>query len=241
MLTSYMLILFRKIKRLLNPGSSDWLYRDGPFSRFFGLDRGNAIDRQFIESFLKMEESVITGDVLEIGCDEYTYRYGTNLSNTVIFAGQASSSRSKCFPGGDLTNSDTFPAEKMQFDCIIATNVLNFIFEKEKAIRGLSQLIKPSGGFVLVTVAGLCQISRFDYERWGDYWRFTDTSIRKLFGQYFENVEVKTHGNAPLAAAMIMGLAKEDVPLKLFDTEDPDFQIVISVKAWMPKKSSCEN
>jgi hypothetical protein len=60
-------------------------------------------------------------------------------------------------------------------------------------------------------------------------------SIRKIFQKYFNNVEVQTFGNAPLAAAFIMGLAKEEIPSNLFEIYDPDYQILITIKASLPK------
>ena len=60
-------------------------------------------------------------------------------------------------------------------------------------------------------------------------------STRQLFEEFFEEVEVFAFGNAPLAAAFIMGLSQEEVPSSLFEYQDPDFQILIGVKARKPK------
>jgi hypothetical protein len=223
----------KRWNRFFHQASVNWLGRKDPFSRVFGLDRGFAIDRVFIERFILQNAECILGRVLEIGDDQYTYKYGSRLEGTVIFAGQSASNRSKCF-AGDLTIFETF-AGLGQFDCLIATNVLNFIFDFDRAVKGLASLVKPKSGVVLVTVAGLSQISRFDYERWGDFWRFNDMSIRRVFERYFNDVDVVAYGNAPLAAAFIMGLSREDVPASLFEHQDSDFQILVAVKASSPK------
>jgi hypothetical protein len=222
-------IFSRIFNRHVNSSEYSWFNRLEPFSRVFGLDRGSAIDRRFIGNFLSGHSKSITGDVLEIGDDQYTYKYGNNLQRTVIFAGSFSSGRSEC-RAGDLTKVETF-SELGRFDCLIATNVLNFIYDFDAAVEGLALLLKPDSGSVLATVSGLTQISRFDYERWGDYWRFNDVSIRRVFEKYFDNVEVTAYGNAPLAAASIMGLSQEEVPANIFEHHDPDFQILIAVNA----------
>lgn len=221
---------------MLFRANRDWLSRHEPFSRVFGLDRGRAIDRKFIEGFLGSHRHCIQGRALEIGGDQYTYEFGVNLISTAILAGPEDSARSSCFPfpSYDLTGSRTLDAVG-KYDCVIATNVLNFIYDFRSAIQGLAKLTNSDSGVLLATLAGVSQISRFDYERWGDYWRFNDMSTRQLFEEFFEEVEVVAFGNAPLAAAFVMGLSQEEVPSSLFEYQDPDFQILIGVKARKPK------
>ncbi len=222
-------------KRKLSPVSGDWLNRKEPLSRVFGVDRGSAIDRRFMEDFLSLQKGNIQGKVLEIGGDQYTYQFGHGLTTTAILAGAENSSRSNCypFPSYDLTAHSSLDAVG-EYDCVIATNVLNFIYDFKAAIEGLAKLTRPDGGALLATLAGVCQISRYDYDRWGDYWRFNDMSIRHLFEEYFEEVEVISYGNAPLAAAFIMGLSQEELPNSLFEHHDHDYQVLIGVKASKP-------
>jgi len=229
------LIFFKNsLKRFFYRAPSSWLNMNKPFSKVFGFDRGSPIDRKFIDDFLLRNSQVIKGSLLEIGDDQYTVKYGSNLQRVVVLAGKGSKKDSISY-AGDLTNPDSLLSIG-SFDCVIATNVLNFIFDFDSAVHGLSTLVKTRSGTVLATVAGgVSQVSRYDYERWGDYWRFSDMSIQKIFQKYFNRVEVQTFGNAPLAAAFIMGLAKEEIPSHLFKIHDPDYQILITIKASLPK------
>ena len=71
-------------------------------------------------------------------------------------------------------------------------------------------------------------------DRWGDYWRFTDLSIRKLMESVFGegHVEIVTFGNALAATAFLQGLAVDDLPdTFLLDKKDQDYQITIGIKA----------
>ena len=52
------------------------LRRLSPFSRQFGFDRGQPIDRYYVESFLQEHASSIRGRVLEIGDDFYSRQFG---------------------------------------------------------------------------------------------------------------------------------------------------------------------
>lgn len=132
---------------------------------------------------------------------------------------------------GDLTKPETLPRERI--DCFICTQTLNFIFDVPKAIEGSYKVLKQ-GGTLLCTVSGISQISRYDMDRWGDYWRFTDLSIRKLMESVFGegNVEIVTFGNALAATAFLQGLAIDDLPdTSLLDKKDLDYQITIGIKA----------
>jgi hypothetical protein len=226
--------LKNSLKRFFYRSYSSWLNMNKPFSKVFGFDRGCPIDRKFIDDFLLYNSQIIKGSLLEIGDDQYTIKYGSDLQRVVVLAGKGSRKESISF-AGDLTNPNSL-LSLGRFNCVIATNVLNFIFDFDSAVHGLSTLVNTKSGTVLATVAGgVSQVSRYDYERWGDYWRFSDMSIRKIFQKYFNNVEVQTFGNAPLAAAFIMGLAKEEIPSHLFKIHDPDYQILITIKASLPK------
>jgi len=66
------------------------LRRLQPVSRVFGFDRGQCIDRYYIENFLARCAQDIHGSVLEVANNAYTIRYGgarVTQSRTVIFTG----------------------------------------------------------------------------------------------------------------------------------------------------------
>ena len=157
--------------------------------------------------------------------NSYTKKYGISVSRSVVFAGVSSDSDSYL---GDLTDANTYQ-HIGTFDCLIATQVLNFIFDIEAAIDGIKKMLKP-GGVALITVAGCCQISRFDADRWGDYWRFTDQSLEKLFKKNFSEVYVQSYGNLASSVAFLMGLASEELSSEKIDFIDRDYQLLLSVR-----------
>jgi hypothetical protein len=131
---------------------------------------------------------------------------------------------------GDLCDTSTL--QENAVDCFICTQTFNFIFDVQKAIQGAHHLLKP-GGVLLATVAGISQISRYDMERWGDYWRFTTASVKRLFESVFTgSVEIESFGNAMAACAFLQGVVVEDLPDKgLLDVNDPDYQLIITIVA----------
>ena len=88
---------------------------------------------------------------------------------------------------------------------------------------------------MLATVAGtITPISRFDMDRWGHYWGFTELSIKKLLEDKFEseNIKVSPFGNALSATAFVQGVSVEDLDeKKLLDVQDKDYPIVIGITA----------
>src|SRR3712207_1832516 len=54
------------------------LRRTRPISSTWGYDRGNPIDRYYIEAFLAAHSSDVHGFVLEFGDDSYARRFGGN-------------------------------------------------------------------------------------------------------------------------------------------------------------------
>ena len=219
----------KMIKRLLPMVSFPDYNRTSAVSTLFGYDRGTPIDRFYIEDFLAKHATHIKGRVLEVGEDQYMSRFGRDVAERVVLASPGARLQGSIIEA-DLTDLDTLPEQT--FDCFICTQTLNFIFDVKSAIAGSCYLLKP-GGVMLATVAGISQISRYDMERWGDYWRFTTLSIQKLFEQVFgPEVIVTSYGNVLAACAFLQGLAVEDLPdVELLSAKDQDYQLVITVVA----------
>lgn len=94
-------------------------------------------------------------------------------------------------------------------------------------------MLKP-GGIALVTVAGLIQISRYDYDRWGDYHRFTDMGIKKDFEEIFvgkDSIEVSSYGNVLAAIAELQGISAQELTKEELFYNDSDYQVLITIKA----------
>jgi SAM-dependent methyltransferase len=207
------------------------LLRAEPVSRKFGLDRGTAIDRAWIEGFLRDESARIRGSVLEIGDSEYTRRFGIGVTESHVLHATGESPEATIV--GDLATGEGVPDGA--FDCIVLTQTLPFIFDMHGAVATCRRALRP-GGSLLATLPGISQISRYDMDRWGDFWRFTDLSARRLFANEFgeARVTVRTHGCVGSACAFLQGLAAEELDAKLLEAVDPDYQVLITVVATVP-------
>jgi glycosyltransferase involved in cell wall biosynthesis len=206
------------------------LRRLTPVSRRFGWDRGGLpVDRYYIERFLQQHARDIAGHVLEVRDDTYTRKFGgTNVTRADVLHPTTENENATIV--ADLTSADHVPSDT--FDCIVLTQVLPFIPDVQAAVRTLHRILRP-GGVVLATVPGISQIVRYDMDRWGDYWRFTSLSARRLFECGFPEgeVRVEAHGNVLAATAFLQGLSSGDLRPEELDYRDPDYEVLITVRA----------
>ncbi|PKQ30231.1 MAG: methyltransferase [Actinobacteria bacterium HGW-Actinobacteria-10] len=229
------------VRRLLSPGRTTAappragtldlgdLARTTPISRVFGCDRGTPVDRYYIERFLAANSEAIRGRVLEIGDRTYTERFGgaaVDHSDVLHVTGDSPEATIVA----DLTCAPQIA--DATFDCIVLTQTLHFTYAMEAAVSELHRILKP-GGSVLCTVPGISQISRYDMDRWGDYWRLTDLSARALFETAFApaNVRVETYGNVFSAVALLHGLVLDELDEIDLDVHDNDYQVIVAIQA----------
>jgi SAM-dependent methyltransferase len=208
------------------------LRRLKPIASDYGSSRGLEIDRYYIEKFLARHEEDIHGHVLEIKHNTYTVKYGGSrvTRSDVLHKTEGNPDATIV---ADLSKADNLPSNT--FDTIIFTQTLQFIYDMKSAIATLYRILKP-GGILLATGSGMAQISREDYNQWGEYWRFTSLSALFLFEEVFQkgNVSVSTYGNVLAAISFLEGLAVEDMRIRELDVMDPDYELIVAIRAVKP-------
>jgi SAM-dependent methyltransferase len=201
-----------------------------PISDCWGFDRGQPIDRFYIEDFLNKHASSIAGTVLEIGDPLYTTMFGGDR----VLAGEVLDVNKGPFVTyqGDLETDhgcDSVPSNR--FDCLVVTQTLQFIYNVKAAVQIFHRVLKPDG-VLLATVPGVTRTSESEYpSSW--FWSFTRTSTARMFGEVFGHaaVGVRTYGNVLAAACFLYGLAAEELSLEQLGADDPDFPVVVAVRA----------
>jgi glycosyltransferase involved in cell wall biosynthesis/SAM-dependent methyltransferase len=212
------------------------LRRTTPISSHFGFDRGLPVDRHYIEQFLAAHQHDVRGRVMEVADADYTRRYGGDrVAHSDVLHARAGNPAATLV--GDLCTGEGIP--ESVFDCIILTQVLPFVWEPAAAIATARRALRP-GGVLLVTAPGISQISRHDADRWGDYWRFTSQSLRRLFEQEFpaDHVKLVVYGNALSATAFLHGVAAHELRRHELDDTHPDYEVIIGVRAVLPENAT---
>lgn len=199
-----------------------------PISKYYGLERGNSIDRYYIDKFLEKNKNKIRGNCLEILNNNYTTKYGIskNIKSDVL---DIEKENKKANIIDDLRNLKKISDNT--YNCIILTQVLQFIDDLDSAISECFRILKPGG----VLLATLPSISRIDCVAniKGDFWRFTKASAKFLFEKQFESskLDISSFGNAKSGAYFFVGFSQEDVSQKILEENDQNFPVIITVRA----------
>lgn len=202
------------------------LHRREPLSRRWGFERGKPVDRFYIERFLAAHAADVRGVVLEIGDPGYTRRFGgARVTRSEVLHVDPGA------PGatltGNLETGDGVPADA--FDCILLTQTLQFTYDLAAVVGHLHRALRE-GGVLLLSAPG---ISAMSGDRWQEYWRFTDMSVRRLLEERFPAaaVAVEAHGNLLAAGAFLAGMSRQELRLTELLERDPAFQLVVTARA----------
>lgn len=211
---------------------TDWsvLRRVRPYRPRLGERRGECIDRYYIEKFIAGHGDAIRGRIAEFLNDDYTTRFAAGPVERLDII-DIDSANPYCTLNLDLTRTEDAP--KNLLDCIVCTQTLFLIYDFEAAIRTLHQMLKP-GGVLLVTVPGICQ--RLPQDLVGDtgeWWRFLGCTMERAFKKVFraDGVQVQTFGNVVSTIALLHGLVQAELTQEELDYHDPDYEVVIGVRA----------
>jgi hypothetical protein len=204
-----------------------------PINRHWGWERGQPVDRYYIEEFLGRHAADVRGRVLEVGDDSYTRRFGgdsvTRRDVLHVHPGNPIAT-----VVADLADAEHLPSDT--WDCIILTQTIHLVYDVRAAMRTLYRILTP-GGVLLVTAPGLSQTTD---EQWRDswYWAFTVASMRRLATELFPEVEVEvaSHGNVLAAVAFLHGLAREELATEELAATDRDFPLLITLRARKPPR-----
>jgi len=221
----------RRTSVLLN-GVRDWsvLRRLHPYRPAFGFHYGRCIDRYYIERFLADHAEAIRGRVAEIGGDKYAHVFGGQRIQRcdVLDVDESNAARTIAL---DLAQPASAPEHL--FDCVLCIQTLFEIYDHVAAVSSLFKMLKP-GGTLLATLPGISQRVPADMlGGGGDWWRYTARSAQRLFAGAFgeANVEVTTYGNVLAATAFLHGLVEKELTRGELDFHDPDYEVLIAVKA----------
>jgi SAM-dependent methyltransferase len=210
------------------------LRRLTPISQNFGFDRGQPVDRYYIEKFLGRHAADIQGHVLEIGDPRYTRQFGgERVTHSDVL--HINLQWPEVTIIADLTDAPQLPADR--FDCFIMTQTLHVIYDFRAAIRTAYRILKP-GGVLLATLPGITRVyfstpSEGDYQ---DYWRFTSLAAEQVFSEIFppSHITVQGYGNLLAAVAFLYGLASAELSPEELDHLDRTYEVSVCVRAVKP-------
>ena len=207
------------------------LRRVTPISRVFGFDRGLPIDRYYVERFLSANAGDIRGNVLEVGDNSYTRRFGGSrvIKSDVLHIEEGN-------PTATIV-ADLACAEHVadaSFDCIILTQTLHLIYDVRAAVKTLYRILKP-GEVLLATFPGLARLVMIAgvNSGTGDLQSTRHAGyLLKVFPESSTTLHVC--GNVLVTIAFLHGLAAEELREKELNHHDPSYQLSIMIRTVKP-------
>lgn len=216
--------------RLVRPR---WRYllssRLQPISELVGVDRGQPIDRYFIERFMTENAERIRGAVLEVKDRDYTVKFGgPKVTRSEVLDLNRENTAATIY--GDIRDLKEIADDT--FDCFILTQVLQYVDDLDAAVRESRRVIK-SGGCLLVTVPTVGKLDGQEDNVEGHFWRLTEDSARYVFYRHFaaDRVKVASWGNVLLGAGFLQGMCVEDMPRRAMEKFDARFTCGVMVMA----------
>jgi SAM-dependent methyltransferase len=201
-----------------------------PICPTWGLSRGQPVDRYYVDRFLSRHSADITGHVMEIGDDGYSRRFGSaGVTHTDVLDVNPHNPSATII--ADLAEASDLSSDR--FDCIIATQVMEYVPRLDAALRTLHRICRP-GGVLLCTFPAISRVSPEpdEVDRW--YWSVYPPTARLIFreaGYRPENLCIDGWGNLTVATAFLWGLAQEDLSEADFRSQDPGYPVITSVRA----------
>jgi glycosyltransferase involved in cell wall biosynthesis len=205
------------------------LRRTDALSPTWGMDRGRPLDRYYIDGFLEKHQTDISGRVLEVNDDGYTQMFGGDcVTYSDVLDVRPHNERATIV--ADLARADSIPSDT--YDCFILTQTLMLIYDVSAALFHARRILKPDG-VLLCTVAATGRIAHEDRGVDGDYWRFTEGSLRRLFAEHFapDDFAVTSYGNVLASVAFQYGMAAHELTPDELDVLDPYFPVTYGIRA----------
>lgn len=209
------------------------LRRFEPPDDMFGWDTGTVIDRYYMEDFLAKYSKDIQGEVMEVGHDMYTVKFGgdrVTKSDVVHYV----EGNPQATIVADLSNAANIPSNS--FDCIIIVQTLQMIYDVKAAVKELYRILKQ-GGVVLATTNGTSKVGLFlGVDDWGTFWHMTAQSSRMMFEENFgsDAVSIQPYGNLIACVAFLHGMNVEDLTKKEINYVDQRYEVITGIRATKP-------
>ncbi len=166
-----------------------------------------AYDRGYINDYISRHKSEIHGEVLEFCGGEVVYarKYGNGVKHIDLMA---KSGLEHVFPDADIYADveDVSSLPKEKYDCIVATQVIMYMYDLQTAMHNLKYMLKP-GGTLLLTVPGpLSDSSPHSVAR---YWSFSEMALKRLCKHTFGNYEdCKVYGSTEYSVHMLFRIKR---------------------------------
>ena len=220
---------FPRVRRILHRPRWGNLRRARPFSERYGVDRGSAIDRYYIDRFVAEHAADIRGHVLEVAEGRYARVHPSAIEVLDVLDIDPRNDQATVI--ADLDDAGSLPPGA--YDCVVLTQTLQYVFEPEVALTNLWDSLAP-GGVLLLSVPITSKVDHDLADR--DSWRMLAPGLGQLLQRSCVGAEVTlvTAGNLVATIAFLLGLAAEELRPDELDGDDPLHPLVTCARVRRP-------
>lgn len=196
-----------------------------PISTKYGYDRGNPVDRYFINQFFAEYSDDIKGKCLEVVDPKVINEFGgdkvTQADAIDLFVTKQATVYGNLKDLKGVVKSNTY-------DCLIISQTIHVNDDYDSIIKECYRILKP-GGVLLVTLPTLSPTWNLQI----NMWRFSIESAKHVFSKYFNSkkLTVKSYGNQTGAIFFWSGFAIEEMTAAELKKNDPKMPLIIGVRA----------
>lgn len=183
-----------------------------------------------MEHFLGAHRGAIRGVVGEVAERTYADRLGGSRPQRVEVIDRAPRSGTTVVADLGVRGS----LDEGVFDCLIVTQVLQYVPDPEEAVRNMAQALRP-GGSLLLAVPALAPHDPHELDD-ADLWRFWPAGLERLLRLAAPNGEstVVGYGNLTAATAFLHGIAAEELTPAELAAVDRRFPVVVCARMELP-------
>jgi hypothetical protein len=217
------------LRRAAQPVRWGSLRRLDPISPVWGSERGQVVDRYYIDRFFERNGRLITGRVLEVRDTGYTSRYGVGVTSIDVVDIDPRNDDATIV--ADLADEGSLPAAA--FDCAVVPQTLLFVRDPFTAVANLWQSIAP-GGTLLISTPMISRLDPAAVEH--DRWHLAPAGLAEVIERSCPGgeVELESWGNPLVAIAFLQGIAAEELRPAELDAQHPLFPIVVTAAIRKP-------
>ncbi len=182
----------------------------------WGFERGQPVDRWYIDGFLTGAAALVSGHVLEVKEDLYATELGAGSVDVLDIDPENPAATVV----GDVCDPSTL--EPARYDAVIFTQTLQLVPDPTAALANLRRALRP-GGVLLVTVPCLSRSAGP-----ADRWRWTPFGFEELAASAGLHGDVRGTGNVLACRAFLLGAAVEDLDASLLGEHDRECPLLVT-------------
>lgn len=164
----------------------------------------------------------IEGKILDVGCGQKPYQHLFKSASDYVGL-EIDTQQNRLYKKADFFyDGKTFPFGAQEFDSVIASQVLEHVFEPEQFLKEISRVLKP-GGTLFLTVPFVWD----EHEQPFDYARYSSFGLKYLLEK--SGFEIVTHVKTATNISIIFQLVNAYLYKTVLHTDNRYLNLMLTI------------